>query len=328
MSYSVGDVRRWDAAALAGAGEAVSSRMSVVARARGALLEGRGELEAGWDGLVAEAVLDAVEGEKAHVTRLADGLEDLVDALQRAHAALGPAVQLVRDRIADAEAAGLVVRDAWVEPARQVPGRQVADQVTVDLHVEAIGAAVATTRSLDEHYGREIDEIAGRLHTVIPPEVDRSPIPGPGDPWPGRAADAVTGGAKKSFPRFADDLDPATRGAHALVPLPDDHARWEAGRFRALGRVAGPLGFVSTVLGGVSDVSEGRATAEEAALETGGALGGGAAGGALAGSAAGSVFGPVGTLIGAGIGAAVGAELGKRTVDWAIDHFIRDEGEE
>ncbi|WP_314037044.1 WXG100 family type VII secretion target [Dietzia sp. CH92] len=90
MSYSVGDVRRWEVAALTGAADAVTSRVGEAAEARRGLVSGGEALDEGWDGRAADAVLGAVESEKAHVTRLADGLEDLADALARAHAALGP----------------------------------------------------------------------------------------------------------------------------------------------------------------------------------------------------------------------------------------------
>lgn len=321
----MGEVRRWELAGLEDAAVAVASRSEVAAESCRVLVKGGVELDEGWDGRAADAVLEAAEGEKAHVTRLADGLEELKEALERAHSALDPAVQSVRDRISEAEAAGLVVADVHVEPA---PGRHGSDpdalRALVDQHVEAIGAALVTVRSLDEHYGREIDEIAARLHTAIPPEVDRSPIPGPDDSWPGRTLDAATAGAQAALPKYADDLDPATRGTHAQAPLPDDHARLEAGRLRAGGRFAGPLGSAATVIGGVKGYVEGEVTAEEAVIETGGALGGGMAGGALAGAAAGSFLGPVGTFVGAGIGAAVGAEAGKYAGDWIHDQFFGD----
>lgn len=321
MTYSVSDVRNWNTAALAGAGDAVADRGTEAGEIRRILSNGLESLADGWEGQAADAVLDAVELERSHVTKLADGLEDLADALRRAQAALGPAVQSVRGRIDDAVAAGLEVGDASVRP---MSGRDDIDQATVDGHAEAINSAVDTVRSLDEHYGREIDEIAARLYQAIPPEVDRSSIPGPDDPWPGWALDAATGGAQASLPRYADDLDPATRGAHAKVSLPNDHARLEAGRLRGLAKFAGPLGYASTVISGANDYAEGKVTAGETAIETGGALGGGVAGGAIAGAAAGSFFGPVGTFVGAGIGAAVGAELGKNTGDWIHDQFFRD----
>ena len=325
MSYTVGDIRRWDVSALIVAGHEVGRRGSVAEDARRNLSDGSEALDEGWDGLAANAVLEAAEGEKQCVTQLSDGLEDLAGALDRAAAALGPAVQSVKDRIAEAEAAGLVVTDVAVESgAGGVGAGEGPDQALVDLHAEVISTAIETVRSLDEHYGREIDGIAARIHDAIPPEVDRSQIPGPDDPWPGRAVDAMTGGAQAALPRSADDLDPATRGAHAKVSLPDDHARLEAGRLRTLGKFAGPLGHASTVIGGVKDFAEGKVTAEEAVIETGGALSGGVAGGAVAGAAVGSFFGPVGTFIGAGVGAAAGAELGKNAGDWVHDRFFRD----
>lgn len=324
----MGDVRRWEPAALVEAAGAVASRASAAAESRRALVEGGQELDEGWDGRAAEAVLDAVAGEKSHVNRLEGGLEDLVDALARAHDALGPAVQAVRDRISDAESAGLVVSDVAVEPA---PGRagsgpgaagdQVNLQMLVDLHAEAIGTAIVTVRSLDELYGREIDEIAARLHSAIPPEVDRSPIPGPDDPWPGRAVDAMTGAMAHGNFALADELDPVTRGRHKLNPAPDDFGRAASKGLRGLGRFAGPLGSGLTVYDGVRAHSEGKTTTGEAIVETGSALGGGALGGLTGGAILGSAFGPVGTFIGAGVGAAVGTYLGQRVGDAVHEEF-------
>ena len=325
MTYSVSDVRNWNTAALAGAGDAVADRGTEAGEIRRILSNGRESLADGWEGQAADAVLDAVELERSHVTKLADGLEDLADALRRAQAALGPAVQSVRGRIDDAVAAGLEVGDASVRP---MWGRDDIEQATVDGHAEAINSAVDTVRSLDEHYGREIDEIAARLHQAIPPEVDRSLIPGSDSPWPGAAAGAVAGGVDGSAARYADDLDPATRGAHAKAPLPDDAASLNATRLRLVGKFAGPLGGGLTAYEGLKAHAEGEISASEAFMETGGALGGGAAGGAMAGAAAGSFFGPVGTFVGAGIGAAVGAELGKNAGDWIHDQFFRDRDEE
>lgn len=319
MSYSVGDVRRWETGALAAAGEAGANRGSVATESRLSLAEGAENLDEGWDGRAAEAVLDAVEVEKAHLTRLADGLEDLVDALRRAQAALDSAVQAVRDRIAEAEGAGLEVLDASVRPAA---GNNDIDQATVDEHAEAIRFAVDTVRSLDEYYGREIDDIAARLHAAIPPEVDRSPIPGPDDPWPGRAVDAMTAAASKGYPDFADELDPDTRGKHKLNPAPDDFGRAASTGLRGLGRLAGPLGGGLTVYDGMKTHAEGKTTSLEAFLETGGALGGGMVGGAAAGAAAGTLFGPVGTFIGAGIGAAVGTYLGQKAGNAVHEEFF------
>lgn len=144
----------------------------------------------GWDGLAVDAVLGAAEGEKVHTAKLADGLDDLAAALANSEAALGPAVQVVNDCIADAEAAGLVVGEDSVGPP---PSRRDIEQTTVDEHAQAISRAIDTVASLDRHYGREIDAIAARLHGAIPPAVDRGVIPAPNDPWPGRAADAMTG---------------------------------------------------------------------------------------------------------------------------------------
>ncbi len=318
----MGEVRRWELAALDDAAAAVGSRAEVAAGSRRVLVKGGEELDEGWDGRAADAVLEVVEGEKAHVTRLADGLEELEVALGRAHSALGPAVQSVRDRISEAEAAGLVVSDVFVEPA---PGRHGSDpdalRALVDQHAEAIGAALVTVRSLDEHYGREIDAVAARLHTAIPPEVDRTPIPGPDDPWPGKALDAVTGAAAAGAPALADDLDPETRGRHSANPLPDDVGRAASTGLRGLGRIAGPLGGGLTVYDGVKSHAEGRTSTSEALVETSAALGGGALGGAAAGAIAGSFFGPAGTFIGAGIGAAVGTYYGHKAGDALHEKF-------
>lgn len=319
MGYAIGELRRWDTGGLGAAGTAVAAREAEAEDARRILSDGREAMGEGWDGLAAEAVLDAAEAEKSHVTKLADGLHDLADALARAEAALGPAVQTVRNRIADAEAAGLVVGDASVAPA---PGRTDIEQHTVDGHAAAIRAAIDTVISLDEHYGREIDTIAEKLHSAIPAEVDRAPIPGPDDPWPGRAVDAVTGALQLGLTHKASEVDPATRGAHALIHATDDAASSAARGMSAMAKVAGPLGNVMTVVGGVMDYAEGKTTEGEAALETGGALGGGMAGGALAGAAAGSFFGPLGTALGAGIGAAVGSELGKKAGSEIYDRWF------
>ncbi|MDV6299219.1 WXG100 family type VII secretion target [Dietzia maris] len=319
MSWTVADIRRWDVSALAGAGGEVGRQHSVAQGIRRDLVDGAMELDDGWDGAAADAVLDTVEREKSHVSTLADGLEDLADALRSSHAALGPAVQTVRDRIADAGAAGLEVSESSVRP---LSGRDDIDHSTVDEHAEAISSAVDTVRSLDEHYGREIDQIAARLHAAIPPEVDRSPIPGPDDPWPGRGVDAMTGAASRGYPDVADELDPLTRGRHTLNPAPDDFGRAAATGLRGLGRVAGPVGGGLTVYDGVKAHAEGRTSTREALLETGTALGGGTLGGLAGGAAMGSIFGPVGTFIGAGIGAAVGTYLGQRTGDAMHDELF------
>ena len=318
MSYTIGRVRRWEAGGVTTASSAVAERRAIAAEARTTLSEGREALDAGWDGVAADAVLDAAEGETAHLTKLEDGLEDLVDALGRAAAALGPAVQSVRDRIADAEAAGLVVGEDSVGPA---PGRDDLTQDVVDGHVEALGMALDTVRSLDEHYGREIDAIAGRLHQAIPPAVDRAPIPGPDDPWPGVAVTAATVAMVEGYPSLADELDPETRGRHKLNPAPDDFGRGAAGGLRALGRLAGPLGTGLTVYDGVEGYARGETTAVEAAVETTGALAGGTVGGMATGAAMGTVLGPAGVILGAGIGAAVGSYLGQRTADLAHSRF-------
>lgn len=328
MSYTVGQIRRWDASALVGAGDELRHRGSVAETVRRGLADGAAALDDGWDGLAADAVLEAVEEESRHVGRLADALEDLAAELHTAHSALGPAVQTVRDRLADAASAGLIVTDVSVESPGRGGGRAAAadhatvDHATVDLHAEAIGAAVDTVRSLDEHYGRRIDEIAARLHAAIPPEVDRSPIPGPDDPWPGRGVDAMTGAASGGYPAAADELDPETRGRHIRNPAPDDYGRAASRGLRVLGRVASPLGGGLTVYDGMKSHAEGKTSAGEAFAETAGALGGGTLGGMAAGAAAGSFFGPVGTFIGAGIGAAVGSYLGQRTGEAAYEELF------
>lgn len=310
---------------MAGAGSEVGRQGSVAEGIRRDLVDGAVELDDGWDGEAADAVLDTVEREKSHVSRLADGLEDLADALRSSQAALGPAVQTVRDRIADAEAAGLEVSESSVRP---LPGRDDIDQSTVDEHAEAISSAVDTVRSLDEHYGREIDQIAARLHAAIPLEVDRSPIPGPDDPWPGRGVDAMTGAASRGYPDVADELDPLTRGKHMLNPAPDDFGRAAATGLRGLGRVAGPVGGGLTVYDGVKAHAEGETSVGEAVWETTGALGGGMLGGAAAGAVAGSMFGPVGTFIGAGIGAAVGTYLGQKAGDVVHEGLFDERSDE
>lgn len=334
MSYSVAEVRRWEASALGGAGEEVRGRSTVAEDSRRTLADGAATLDEGWDGLAADAVIEAAEGEKRHVSHLADGLEDLADALVRAQTALGPAVQSVRDRIADAEAAGLMVEGDTVRPAIAGAGAGGdgagagagagigPDQATVDLHAAQISGAVETVRSLDEHYGREIDQIASQLNASIPAVVDRSPIPGPDDPWPGRAVDAMTGAANAGYPAIADELDPETRGKHKLDPVPDDFGRSAAKGLRFVGKAAWPVGLGITALDGAKAHAEGESTALEAVMESAGAFGGGMAGGAAAGAAAGTVFGPVGTLIGAGIGAAVGSYLGQKAGDMVHEEIF------
>ena len=325
MSYTIGQVRRWDAGGVTTASSAVAERRAIAEEARMVLSEGRESLVAGWDGIAADAVLDTVDGETAHLGKLEDGLADLVVALDCATAALGPAVQSVRDRIAEAEAAGLVVGEDSLGPA---PGRDDIIQDIVDGHVEALGMALTTVRSLDEHYGRDIDAIAARLQQAIPPEVDRRPIPGPDDPRPAAGVTAATSATARGFPTLADELDPATRGRHKLNPAPDDFGRSTAGGLRVFGRVAGPLGAGVTAHDGIQGYASGETSAGEAIAETTGALGGGMAGGAIAGAAAGTFFGPVGTLIGAGIGAAVGAWAGQAAVDQVYDEVVRAEADD
>ncbi|MFN3340312.1 MAG: hypothetical protein ACK40Z_11495, partial [Dietzia sp.] len=227
---------------------AVAERLAIAEDARTTLDVGRSALDEGWDGVAADAVLDAAEGEKVQVTKLANGLEDLSDTLSRAAAALGPALQAVRDRVAEAEAAGLVVGEDSVGPA---PGRDEITQDVVDGHVEALGLALDTVGSLDQHYGREVDAVAEMMHRAIPPEVDREPIPGPDAVVLGTAATAVTGAAKGWAPALADELDPDTRGRHKTDPMPDEAGRRSAGLLRGLGRFAGPVGGGFTVYEGV-----------------------------------------------------------------------------
>jgi uncharacterized protein YukE len=325
VSFSIGELRRWDTCGVATAGSSVASREFTAEDARRILSDGREALADGWEGVAADAVLDAAEAEKTHVTKLADGLHDLADTLGRAAAALAPAVEAVRNRVAEAEAAGLVVGATAPVPP---PGRTDIGQATVDEHAAAIQSALDTVASLDEHYGREIDAVASMLHAAIPPEVDRSPIPGPDDPWPGRAADAATGGFKESVEREARDLDPDRRGRHARISIPDDQARAVASDLGRFGRFAGGVGTVTTVVGGVNEYASGESSAGRAAAGVAGALGGGAAGGAMAGAAAGSIFGPVGTFIGAGIGAAIGSELGHDLVQAGFDALDDKSGDE
>ncbi|MDX2358887.1 hypothetical protein [Dietzia sp. PP-33] len=304
---------------------AISDRQATAEKSIEALSAGRLSLTEGWEGVAADAVLDAAEGEKLHVSRLAAGLDDLKDILSRAASALGPAVQAVRDRIADAEAAGLVVGEDSVGPA---PGRDEITQDIVDGHVEALGQALDTVASLDQHYGREIDSIAELLHHAIPPGVDREPIPGPDAVVMSTAATVISGGIKEGAPNLADEHDPNTRGRHKLNPMSEDKGRLSAGFLRRLGRFAGPAGGGITVYEGIEGYTNGETTAGEAFLETTGALGGGMGGGAMAGAAAGSFLGPVGTFVGAGIGAGVGAWLGEEAADRAYDAVIRGESDD
>ncbi|MBB1051922.1 hypothetical protein G6021_12555 [Dietzia sp. CW19] len=322
MGYTIGRVRRWDAGGVTTASSAVAEQVALAVEARTAPAAGSSALDVGWDGVAADAVLDAAEGEKVHVTKLADGLGELADALSRAAAAVGPAVQTVRDRIIEAEAAGLVVGEDSVGPA---PGRDEITQEVVDGHVEALGQALATVGSLDQHYGREIDAVAGMMYRAIPTEVDRATIPGPDAVILGTAITAGSGAVREGASALADEHDPETRGRHKADPMPDDAGRRAAGLLRGAGRLAGPAGGGFTAYEGVTGYARGETTAEEAILETGGALGGGMAGGALAGAAAGSFFGPVGTFIGAGIGAGVGAWAGQE-VGGAVHDAVYDAG--
>lgn len=325
MSYTIGQVRRWDTGGVTTTSSAVAERLAVVEEAREILSDGRDALDESWDGVAAVAVLDAAEGEKTHVSKLEDGLKDLVDSLARAATALGPAVQSVRDRIADAEAAGLVVGEDSAGPA---PGRDDITQDTVDGHVEAVGSALDTVRSLDEHYGREIDAIATLLHQAIPPEVDRASIPGPDAVYLGTFVTVGAAAVEFGAPSWADELDPETRGRHTLNPVSDDVGRRYAGLLRGAGRLAGPLGAGFTVYDGVEGYASGETSAGEAIAETTGAFGGGVAGGFAAGAAAGSFLGPAGMFIGAGIGAAVGAWAGKEAVDKIYDAVLRGDSDD
>lgn len=324
MTYSAPEIRRWGVAAVGGAAGAVDTRAAAAGAARDGLTDGTASLVDGWSGVAADAVLETADRERSHVAGLHEDLAALAETLRRAQDALAPAVAALCECLTEAENSGLVVEGTGDGGAlvRPMPWRQDVDDSVVNGHAEAIGAAVATVRSLDHHYGREIDGIAALLNRSIPPEVDRSPIPGPDDPWPGRAVDAATRGMDAALGRHADEVDPSTRGRHAASALPDDVADSSARGLRTLGRFAGPLGNALTVYGGVRDYAEGRTTADEAVMETGGALGGGVAGGALAGAAAGSIFGPVGTFLGAGVGAVVGVELGKATGDWLHSRFF------
>ena len=325
MSYSAGAVRRWDTDGVMTATVAISDRQATAEKSIEALSAGRLSLTEGWEGVAADAVLDAAEGENVHVSRLAAGLEDLKDIISRAASALGPAVQAVRDRIADAEAAGLVVGEDSVGPA---PGRDEISQDIVDGHVEALGLALDTVVSLDQHYGREIDSIAELLHHAIPPGVDREPIPGPDAVVLSTAATVVSGGIKGGALHAADELDPGTRGRHAYNPTPDDLARRNAGLLRGLGRFAGPAGGGFTVYEGIKGYANGETTAAEAFAETAAALGGGMGGGAMAGAAAGSFLGPIGTFVGAGLGAGAGAWLGEEAADRAYDAVMRGDSDD
>lgn len=318
VSYTMGLISRWDTTALTAAGDAIATRRATAEGLRTSLADGRDTLSEGWSGVAADAVLDAADTEKSHVTKLADGLEDLTDALSRAEAALQPAVQSVRDRVRDAVSAGLVVGQDSVGPA---PGRDDITQDTVNAHAETIRMALDTVRSLDEHYGREIDLVATRIHDAIPPEVDRRPIPGPAHSW-SAAVDAVTGGARYGFPIQADELDPATRGRHKLNPVADAPGKAWAGVLRGLGKVAGPLGAAVTVYDGVGGYATGETTAGEASMETAGALIGGTTSGMGLGAMAGGAVGPLGAILGAGIGAAVGSYLGKKGGSAAFDRYF------
>ena len=190
MSYSAGAVRRWDISGVTAARVASAGRHLIAENARAALSQGRHSLAVGWEGVAADAVLDAVDSEQRHTAALAGHLDDLTQTLDQARNALDPAVKTVRDRISAAQARGLVVLDDSLLPA---PGRDDITQAEVDGHAEAIEQALDVVASLDQLYGRKLDEIATRLNNAIPPESDRGPIPSPDSPWPGVAVDALTG---------------------------------------------------------------------------------------------------------------------------------------
>lgn len=319
VSYTIGQIGRWDTTALTAAGDAIATRRATAEGLRTSLADGRDTLAEGWSGVTANAVLDAAETEKSHVTKLVGGLEDLTDALTRAEAALQPAVQSVRDRVRDAVRAGLVVGQDSVGPG---PGRDDITQDTVNAHAETIRMALDTVQSLDEHYGREIDLVATRLHDAIPPEVDRRPIPGGSrNGWFG-AVDAVTGAAGYGFPIAADELDPETRGKHKLNPVADAPGKAWAGVLRGLGRAAGPAGAAVTIYDGVEGYARGETSATEASLETVSALAGGATSGAALGAMTGGAVGPLGAILGAGVGAAVGSYLGKKGGSAVFDRYF------
>ncbi|MFN3339848.1 MAG: hypothetical protein ACK40Z_09140 [Dietzia sp.] len=316
MSYSVGAVRRWDTGGVTTATLAISERQAIAEESREALSKGRRSLAAGWEGVAADAVLFAADSEHRHASALAGHLEELPRTLEQAGHALGPAVQVVRDRISEAQARGLVVLGDYISPA---PGRDDLTQDDVPGHAEAIELALDVVASLDQHYGRQIDDITTRLHEAIPPEVDRGPIPGPDDPWPGVAVDAITRAMAMGLPRRADELDPLTRGRHVLNPAPDDYGRQASAGLRFVGRLAGPLGTGLTMYDGLDRYTRGEASAAEAVTETGGALGGGVAGGALLGFSAGSFAGPYGALAGGGVGAAAGSPVGRKFAELAYE---------
>ena len=319
VSYTIGLISRWDTTALTTAGDAIATRRATAQGLRTSLADGRDTLSEGWSGVAADAVLDAAETKKSHVTKLVGGLEDLTDALARAEAALQPAVQSVRDRARDAVSAGLVVGQDSIGPG---PDRDDITQDTVNAHAETIRMALDTVRSLDEHYGREIDLVATRIHDAIPPEVDRRPIPGGSrNGWFG-AVDAVTGAAGYGFPISADELDPETRGKHKLNPVADAPGKAWAGVLRGLGRAAGPAGAAVTIYDGVEGYATGETTAGEASMETAGALIGGTTSGMGLGAMAGGAIGPLGAILGAGIGAAVGSYLGKKGGSAAFDRYF------
>ncbi|MET3861602.1 uncharacterized protein YukE [Dietzia sp. 2505] len=309
VSYSVGAVRRWDARGVTTACAASAGRHHIAEEARGALSEGRHGLAMGWEGVAADAVLDAADCEHRHIDALAGYLDDLTQTIEQAGNALGPAVKVVRDRIAEAQARGLVVLDDSLAPAA---GRDDITQAEVDGRAEASEEALDVVAALDQHYGRTLDGIAARLNDAIPPEPNRGSIPGPDIPWPGVAVAALTRAMSAGLPRRADELDPLTRGRHVLNPAPDDYGRQASAGLRFVGKLAGPLGTGMTVYDGVNRFTRGEGGAFEVATETGAALGGGMTGGALLGASGGSYAGPYGALLGAGVGAAAGSPVGKK----------------
>lgn len=316
MAYSAGEVRRWNTGGLTTTSSAIAERQESADKAGHALTDGSIALAEGWEGIASETVLNAADAEKRHVTALASYLDDLNRVLKLAADALEPAVQNVRTRITEAHAAGLVVNDTTITPA---PGRDDITPTEVAAHADAISSALDTAASLDQHYGARIDQIAGLLQGAIPPEVNRDPIPGPDESWPGVGVgiDALTGAMNLGLQNFADSVDPLTRRRHLLNSVP--HGREVSTGLRWVSKLAGPLGSVATIYDGVNRYARGEARAGEAVTETGGALLGGSAGMAGTGLLAGSYLGPHAAILGAAAGAAAGSPLGRTLAELAYE---------
>lgn len=213
------------------------------------------------------------------------------------------------------------MRDVFGDILAPSPSHIGIDQAVVDFHTGAIRGAIDTVVSLDEHYGREIDVVATRIHDAIPDEPDRSPIPEPDRTWPATFVDAITGGLDAGARQRGEELDPRTRGRHVLETFSVEFMRTAGPLLRGLANGASGVGIAVTALGGYKDYRDGKTTDGESFAQTGGAIAGGAAGGFALGGLAGGSLGPLGSLVFGAVGAAAGTPAGKALGDAAHDSF-------